>query len=99
MKTSCAFLLATAIGCAAVAHASPSPAPAHDLMPIGYPASPPCSVSQGICAVDRTSPPPRMRVADDYCTTRCDRQFKYCQYRGQPSDYCADRLKTCISRC
>ena len=98
MKTSCAFLLATGIGCAAIAHASLSGA--QDLMPIGYPVAPACSVSQSACVSERTSPPStHMRMADDYCTARCDQQFKYCQYRGQSADYCADQLKNCLSRC
>jgi hypothetical protein len=98
MKTSFAVLLATAIGCATVADASASRA--QDFMRIGYDPSPPCSVTGSACFSGRGSPSSaHIRVADDYCTTRCYQQFKYCQYRRESFDDCGDRLKTCLARC
>ena len=98
MKTSCAFLLATGIGCATIADASLSRA--QDLIRIGYTSSPSCSVTHSTCFSDRrSSPSTHIRVADDYCTTRCDQRFKYCQYRGESFDYCVERLKTCRAGC
>ena len=96
MKTSCAFVLAAAIGFASVTDASPSSM--QDVLRIDYTPSPSCSVTA--CFTGRGSPPSaRIRVADDYCTTRCYQQFKYCQYRRESFDDCGDRLKTCLARC
>jgi len=98
MKMSCAFLLATGIGCATIADVSPSRA--QDLIPIGYTSSPSCSVTQSACFSDsRWSSSAYIKVADDYCNTRCDQQFNYCQYRGESFDDCVDRLHACRAGC
>ncbi len=84
MKTSCAFLLATGIGCATIADVSLSRA--QDLMRIGYTSSPSYFVTHSACFSDsRSSPSTYIKVADDYCSTRCDQQFNYCQYHGGAS--------------
>jgi hypothetical protein len=43
--------------------------------------------------------PKGIRVADDYCNTRCEREFNYCRYRNQPAELCDRRLVICRSRC
>ena len=40
-----------------------------------------------------------VRVADDYCNTRCDQQFNYCIYRGESVDTCSQRLVYCRRNC
>jgi hypothetical protein len=39
-----------------------------------------------------TSPSGSLRLADDYCNTRCEQQFNYCQYRRESRDHCARLL-------
>src|ERR1700733_948210 len=99
LKTSCAFLLATGVGCATIADVSVSRA--QDLVPIGHTLSPSCSVTQSCsCLSDsRSSSSTRIKVADDYCNTHCDQQFNYCQYRGGSVDDCVERLRVCRAAC
>jgi len=98
MKTSCAFLLATGIGCATIADISLSRA--QDLIRIDWTSSPSCSVPYNACFSDsRSSASAYIKVADDYCTTRCDQQFNYCQYRGRSFNYCEHRLRACRAGC
>jgi hypothetical protein len=40
-----------------------------------------------------------VRVADDYCNTRCEQQFKYCQYRAESPDHCVRVLTKCRANC
>jgi len=97
MKARFVFLLATGIGSATMADVSLSRA--QDLMRVGYTSWPFCSVTSGCFSDSRSSLSADMKVADDYCNTRCDQQFNYCRYRDRPFDYCLDRLKTCRARC
>jgi hypothetical protein len=98
MKTSCAFLLATGIGCATLANVSLSRA--KDLIPTGYTSSPSCSVTQSACFSDsKSSSSGYIKVADDYCNTQCDQQFNYCQYRGGSLNDCVERLRVCRAVC
>lgn len=69
-----AFLLATGIVCATIVDVSL--APAQDLKRVGYTSSRSGSVTNSTCFSDSRSSPARYKVADDYCNTRCDQQFK-----------------------
>jgi VIT family len=52
------------------------------------------------CSISEERPLPRHnRVADDYCTTRCNQRFNYCQYRGESPDRCARKLIICRRDC
>lgn len=42
---------------------------------------------------------PSIRLADDYCNTRCNHQFEYCRYRGGSHDHCQRVLVTCRANC
>jgi hypothetical protein len=46
-----------------------------------------------------TSPSQYIRVADDYCNSRCDQQFKYCQYRAESRENCVRLLTKCRANC
>jgi hypothetical protein len=46
-----------------------------------------------------TSPSGSLRLADDYCNTRCEQQFNYCQYRRESRDHCARLLINCRRNC
>jgi len=59
-----------------------------------------CSPIYCASVADKTlSPSDSDRLADDYCNTRCDQQFNYCQYRGESRDYCARLLINCRRNC
>jgi hypothetical protein len=45
------------------------------------------------------SPSGSLRLADDYCNTRCEQQFNYCQYRRESRDHCARLLINCRRNC
>lgn len=95
MKTCCALGLAVGLGCTAIADVSVSQA-----QDFGYISLPSCSATHSSCISDSTSfPSNNIKIADDYCHTRCEQKFNYCQYRSEPIDRCIDRLATCRARC
>lgn len=40
-----------------------------------------------------------MRMADDYCNSRCNQRFDYCQYRRESSEHCTRELIRCRANC
>jgi hypothetical protein len=48
---------------------------------------------------EATLPSGDIRLADDYCNSRCDQQFNYCRYRGESLDRCFEQLITCRKDC
>jgi hypothetical protein len=57
------------------------------------------SIYYASTAENDTSPSGSVRLADDYCNTRCVQQFNYCQYRGESRDHCARVLINCRRNC
>jgi hypothetical protein len=45
------------------------------------------------------SPVNEVKVADDYCNSRCEQQFNYCQYRGASLEHCTRALIICRKDC
>ncbi|MGA7912517.1 MAG: DUF2254 family protein [Candidatus Dormiibacterota bacterium] len=56
--------------------------------------------TRSICVSDcRSLPSNNIKIAYDYCHTRCEQKLNYCQYRSEAIDRCIHRLATCRARC
>jgi hypothetical protein len=94
MKT-CAALPALAAGATAAMIVVMAPLQAKDsFQPRDCP-----SVYCASIVENATSSSGLVRLADDYCNTRCDQQFNYCQYRRESRDHCARWLINCRRNC
>jgi hypothetical protein len=40
-----------------------------------------------------------IKLADDYCNSRCIRWFNYCRYSGGSADHCLYQLVQCRANC
>lgn len=40
-----------------------------------------------------------MKIADDYCNSRCIQRFNYCRYSGGSEDRCLYQLVHCRANC
>jgi hypothetical protein len=87
MKTLSVILFLTIVGAAApYAHASESSGD-RNYFPVHY-------ISE-----KTTLPSKYIRLADDYCNSRCDQRFNYCRYHGESLDTCSQLLITCRKDC
>jgi len=95
MRMSGSFLRAAGIAVAATAGVAWLPA--QDVMRANFAS---CSAISSACLSSyKSSPSDPVKLADDYCNTRCEQKFNYCQYRGETHEHCAAWLATCRSRC
>ena len=40
-----------------------------------------------------------IKIADDYCNSRCIQRFNYCKYSGGSTDHCLYQLVHCRANC
>jgi hypothetical protein len=40
-----------------------------------------------------------VKLADDYCNSRCVQRFNYCQYSGGSADHCIRQFVHCRANC
>jgi len=103
MRLSRGFLLSAGIGAATIGAVTLSCAqdllPARDMTMTSFPSPVSCSEDHGGPLDGSCSPSSDIRLADDYCNARCERQFDYCRYRNEPWDRCAYELAHCRARC
>src|SRR5690349_17354014 len=54
-----------------------------------------CSLTSCASVSQKGVPPASkaIRLADDYCNTRCDQKFNYCLYLGKSVDTCSEALR------